>query len=163
MIVAQMYVSHPSHDGRARLRKVRRLEVQAIARSGGSNAVVRDLSDSGFCLDVDAELNVGDKFDVHFCTGGKYTAKVIWVDGQLRGCEFLKFVPNSIVSAACFMSAFEKTADRHDESTGHVVKIREENTPPTKHKLWYISTITVMLLLLLGVIFLVKLMQFVLK
>ena len=163
MIVAQMYVSHPPHDKRARFRKVRRLEVQAIARSGGSDAVVRDLSDSGFCLDVDAELNVGDKFDVHFCTGGKYTAEAIWADGQLRRCEFLKFVPNSIVSAACFMSAFDNTADRHEESTSDLVKLREENAPQTKHKLWYISTIMVMLFMLLGVILAVKFLQFVLK
>src|SRR3954454_19989542 len=81
----------------------RHLSLQ-VAGSGESeqnfNAIVRDLSQTGFLMESSVNLTRGEMIYVELPRRGRVSAEVAWTDGHRAGCRFVQSISSGSVSAA---------------------------------------------------------------
>jgi hypothetical protein len=94
----------PSNRRRSPRRRLR-LEVETSAHDGPANAIVHDLSNSGFLLQTLAELAPSEELQMNLPEAGKRSAIVVWRSNQLYGCRFDEPVSSAAISAAILKAA----------------------------------------------------------
>jgi transcriptional regulator with XRE-family HTH domain len=96
-------------DSRSQRRDARRtMQLVAPGRTARGQAAevrIHDLSTGGLLVETDADLTVGETFEVVLPRTGAREAEVVWKSGSFSGCRFLQPVPPGAVSAAMLQSA----------------------------------------------------------
>jgi hypothetical protein len=91
----------------------RHLSLQ-VAGSGESeqnfNAIVRDLSQTGFLMESSVNLTRGEMIYVELPRRGRVSAEVAWTDGHRAGCRFVQSISSGSVSAALLGSLPDQRA-----------------------------------------------------
>lgn len=64
------------------------------------NAIVRDLSQTGFLMESSVNLTRGEMIYVELPRRGRVSAEVAWTDGHRAGCRFVQSISAGSVSAA---------------------------------------------------------------
>lgn len=84
----------------------RKLRLLTDARNSGGalRATIQDLSRTGMLVASPVALSEGDAIDIELPQVGAVTARIIWTHGGLAGCEFVKVLPQSAVSASLLLS-----------------------------------------------------------
>lgn len=87
-----------------------RRNLQLVAFASGfhetSNAVIRNLSQTGLLIESETVLQTGDRIEVELPRAGPCPAKVIWQKANLAGCQFVTPISQSAVSASLLLSPF---------------------------------------------------------
>jgi hypothetical protein len=92
-------------DSRGHSRRTLRLAADTWSMAGVSSGVtIYDISRSGMLVDCDLALPVGHKLSLELPYAGRVTAKVVWRQGSITGCEFEKPISLAAVSA-CLLRA----------------------------------------------------------
>ncbi len=159
MIVARIHRDYSFRGWRAKPRRAMRLEVEAKDGSDGDYATVRDLSEHGLRIDTEADLQVGDQFEVVFPMGGQYAAEVIWVHGPARGCKFLDPIPKSEVSAAALLSPIEQTEPQPEAAAGAMDQFLDDTRPEPTDMIWYVARAAVFALLMAALLFIAGMLK----
>jgi hypothetical protein len=63
-------------------------------------ALILNLSETGLLIETLVELAEGEALRIEFPDASASTAKVVWVEGFLAGCEFTEPISTATVSAA---------------------------------------------------------------
>ena len=66
--------------------------------------VVHDLSVTGLLIEAAVDLQIGDQLTVEIPGPGTVEAVVVWKSGLYFGCEFVRPIPKTAVSAAALRS-----------------------------------------------------------
>lgn len=147
MIDAQLFTDHSFRGWRAKPRKAVRLEIHALAETGGVPAVVRDLSEHGLRLETAADLTAGDQFEVKLPMSENLLAEVVWSEGGSHGCKFSRPIPKSVVSAAALLSPIEQAPLRNDERPGVIDEFLDQTKPQASDKIWYGAAVILFILI----------------
>jgi hypothetical protein len=92
-------------DSRGHSRRTLRLAADTWSLAGkSSSGTIYDVSRSGMLVDCELDLPVGDNLSVELPYAGRVTAKVVWREGSITGCEFEKPISMAAVSA-CLLRA----------------------------------------------------------
>ena len=91
-------------DERSAVRRTLRLGVSASSSGDVAMALVLNISETGLLIETLLELAEGETFQVEIPGAIATTARVIWTEGFLAGCEFASPVSLAAVSAAQLMS-----------------------------------------------------------
>lgn len=95
-------------DGRLAPRRTLHLRVGSSGASGRANAQIHNLSENGLLVETWSLLKVGETLYVDLPEAGLTPAVVIWNRGNHFGCEFVRWIPSSVVSAAILRSSPER-------------------------------------------------------
>src|SRR4051812_16773657 len=87
-------------DGRRALRRTLHLRVRTSASSGRATAQIHTLSENGMLVETSTQFTLGETLHVDLPRLGLTPAVVIWNRGDHYGCEFIEWIPTSVVSAA---------------------------------------------------------------
>jgi hypothetical protein len=85
-------------------RRVANLEVGILGAVEGSTAKVRNVSATGLLIHSSASISVGESLCVDLPEGGTTEVTVVWADGNIYGCEFIRPITPGVVSAAVLKS-----------------------------------------------------------
>ena len=91
-------------DERTAVRRTLRLGVSASSSGHVAMALILNISETGFLIETLLELAEGETLEVEIREAIVATARVIWTEGFLAGCEFASPVSLAAVSAAQLMS-----------------------------------------------------------
>ena len=89
------------------------LEILASAPGETSNAMLLDLSQSGMRIETKVALQVGDTLSVQLNGRDAVTARVVWHDGDVSGCEFDTRLDERVVMETLLRSPFVDS-HKHD-------------------------------------------------
>ncbi|GMN01887.1 helix-turn-helix domain-containing protein [Erythrobacter sp. MTPC3] len=81
----------------------REMQLQTSAAQAGAaeaNVTVHNLSATGMLLETDIALDQGEMISVKLPEAGRVTAKIVWANERLYGCEFRKQLDESAIAAA---------------------------------------------------------------
>ena len=92
-------------DGRSAVRRSLRLGVSASSSGDVAMALILNLSETGLLIETLVELAVGETLRIEFPDAIAATARVVWTEGYLAGCEFVEPVSTAAVSAALLRSS----------------------------------------------------------
>jgi transcriptional regulator with XRE-family HTH domain len=93
-------------------RRQLRLEAQGALASGGSTDVlVHNISATGLLLESPVALAIDERIGIDLPLVGATWASVIWVSGNLYGCQFDAPISTAALSAAQLRSAVEAPVD----------------------------------------------------
>lgn len=86
-----------------------RLEAQGSTEAGGATRVlVHNISTTGLLLETRMAMAIGDRIDLDLPQSGMTSAKVIWISGNLFGCQFDSRISSATLSAAQLQSPGER-------------------------------------------------------
>ncbi len=97
----------PRHRANARHAARRRLQLEFCGATSDkrlTGAVIQNLSQTGLLMQTTARLDVGEMLDVDIPEVGLVSAAVIWMSGDLFGCQFREPITRSALSAAVLRS-----------------------------------------------------------
>lgn len=92
-------------DERSAVRRSLRLGVSASFSGEVAMALILNLSETGLLMETLVELAVGETLRIEFPDANAASARVVWTEGYLAGCEFYQAVPSAVVSAAQLRSS----------------------------------------------------------
>ena len=104
MILARL---EPGEFSNRRYTPRRRLNLGAAGSTDSASdvdVVVHDLSVTGLLIEAAIDLQIGDQFTVDIPGPGAVEAAVVWKSGQYFGCEFVRPIPKTALSAAALRS-----------------------------------------------------------
>jgi len=101
---------------RSAVRRRLRLGVSASASGDVAMALILNLSETGLLIETLVELAVGETLRIEFPDAIAATARVIWTEGYLAGCEFVEPVSTGAVSAALLMSSITGADASRDDA-----------------------------------------------
>jgi hypothetical protein len=124
-MAAKLEFNRGTADLRSSARRRLRLTVEASIHEGRTNAIVHDLSYTGFLLEVQADLHPGDELQMDLPEAGGRSATIIWRSNQFFGCEFNEPISSAAFSAtllkavpqARFSSVRELTVSQGEDAT----------------------------------------------
>ena len=132
-LVAEIGPFGEAAESRARNRRTLSLQVAARRSGDMAQALVHNLSESGFLVETSAALAIGDAFDVELPEAGVTQAAVVWKRGAFLGCRFERPLSRAAVSASLLRSpgifrvpaqpvdpAFHPDGDYEDRAEGPV-------------------------------------------
>jgi PilZ domain len=105
---AELRAGMSTIDGRLARRRTLHLRVRSSGPSERANAQVHNLSENGLLVETSGQLKVGETLYVDLPEAGLTPAVVIWNRGNHFGCEFVRWIPSSAVSAAILRSSPER-------------------------------------------------------
>lgn len=90
----------------------RRLRLSTPASSGRDSVdvLIHNLSLTGFLIETDTDIALGDTIEVDMPEAGPTMAEVVWKDGSFHGCEFDRPISLGAVSAALLRSPNDEAA-----------------------------------------------------
>jgi len=91
-------------DRRRQGRRTLRLGVPTYLDRLASRAIIHNLSETGLMVQTNAELTIGDYFEVELPEVGQVGARVVWSLEDRYGCAFEQPVPKAAVSASLLRS-----------------------------------------------------------
>jgi hypothetical protein len=91
-------------DERTAVRRSLRLGVSASSSGQITMALILNISETGLLIETLLKLAEGETLEVEIPGAIETTARVIWTEGFLAGCEFARPVSLAAVSAAQLMS-----------------------------------------------------------
>jgi hypothetical protein len=92
-------------DSRGHSRRTLRLAADTWSVAGVNiSGTIYDISRSGMLVDCDLSLPVGDDLSLELPYAGRVSAKVVWRQGSITGCEFEEPISLAAVSA-CLLRA----------------------------------------------------------
>jgi hypothetical protein len=97
---AELRAGMSTLDGRLAPRRTLHLRVRSSGPSERANAQVHNLSENGLLVETSGQLEVGETLYVDLPEEGLTPAVVVWNRGNHFGCEFVRWIPSSAVSAA---------------------------------------------------------------
>ena len=109
-------------------RKIRLATMSARVTGEDANVVIHNISTSGFLVESDLPIEVGEMFAIDLPDAPDMLASVVWKSEALHGCRFDTPIPSSILRAAQLVGGVEEMprpseADFHeDESFGQRVQ-----------------------------------------
>src|SRR5215210_6238994 len=77
-------------DERSAVRRSVRLGVSASVSGDVAMALILNLSETGLLMETLVELAEGETLQIEFPDADASTARVVWTEGYLVGCEFLE-------------------------------------------------------------------------
>lgn len=104
-------------DERSAVRRSLRLGVSASPSGEVAMALILNLSETGLLIETLVELVVGETLQIEFPDADASTARVVWTEGYLAGCEFVEPVATAVVSAAQLRSSVTGANAIHDAPT----------------------------------------------
>lgn len=106
-VLGQLASTSASQDARGRARRKLRLEAGASTEDSETvPALIHNLSATGLLLETTAGLEDGELIEVLVPQVGARTAKVMWSDAHLFGCEFTEDLSKGAMSAALLRASF---------------------------------------------------------
>ena len=116
-------------DERSAVRRSLRLGVSASSSGDVAMALILNLSETGLLIETLVELAVGETLRIEFPDAIAATARVVWTEGYLAGCEFVEPVSTAAVSAALLRSS-GSGADAADDDPPSTPNPRRNADPP---------------------------------
>jgi len=105
VIQAQLKLRRESSSRRRDARRSMHLVAPGRTTKGQAAEVrILDLSTGGLLVETDADLTIGETFEVVLPRTGVREAEVVWKSGSFSGCRFLQPVPPAAISAALLKS-----------------------------------------------------------
>ena len=119
MVISAYFESSPKASARAERRKLM-LEVRG-AHAGAADLPVKvhNISATGLLIECDAPLAINDRIDIDLPHAGLVSATLVWVSGQMFGCQFDTTLSPAALSAAQLRSAIEvesRTSSEEDSA-----------------------------------------------
>lgn len=118
MVISAYFESSHKASARAK-RRTLMLEVRgAHAAATDIPVTVHNISETGLLIECAASLAINDRIDIDLPHVGLVSATLVWVSGQMFGCQFDTKLSPAALSAAQLRSAIEPKfpADSVDES-----------------------------------------------
>ena len=109
MVISAYFESaaKPSASTRAARRKLM-LEVRGAHASGSDvPVVIHNISETGLLIECEAALSIRDRIDIDLPHAGVVPATLVWVSGQMFGCQFDAPISPAALSAAQLRSAID--------------------------------------------------------
>jgi hypothetical protein len=97
------------------------------------NAIVRDLSQTGFLMESSVNLTRGEMIYVELPRRGRVSAEVAWTDGHRAGCRFVQSISAGSVSAALLGALPEQRA--FARNIGAQIDSADASSLSRRHKL----------------------------
>lgn len=112
-----VYINNPPHtagNGRA-LRRQLRLPLHGSKATGAEiAALVHNISATGMLVESRVALEIGEVIEVDLPHSGKTATRVIWISGDLSGCQFEMPISSATLSAAELRSVAKPDASARD-------------------------------------------------
>jgi hypothetical protein len=97
---AEILTERVSIDERAAVRRSLRLGVQTHRSGNIAMALILNISETGLLIETVVKLEVGETLHVEIPEASASTARVVWTEALLAGCEFVNPLSARAVSAA---------------------------------------------------------------
>lgn len=121
-------------DRRRTERRTLRLDVAARTSDHESAVIIRNLSRTGLLIETDAGFALRETFILILPEMGAVAARVVRIEDQQFGCEFLSPVPASVISAALLKSPHTDDGEIADAvEQGFGAGEDESAAPPRAH------------------------------
>ena len=91
-------------------RRPMRMHVLANARDDAANALLHDLSHTGMRIETEFDLAEGDEFTVELTAHDVVSARVVWKEGTVAGCQFVEPIDEQLVMETLLRSPFVDNA-----------------------------------------------------
>ena len=101
-------------DQRSAVRRSLRLGVSASSSGNVAMALILNISERGLLVETLVELAVGETLQVDIPEANASTARVVWTEGFLAGCEFVDPVSTGAVSAVQLRSSIAAADTTHE-------------------------------------------------
>ena len=98
-------ITERTGDERSAVRRSLRLGVSANYSGDVAMALILNLSETGLLMETLVDLAVDETLQIEFPDGNSTSARVVWREGYLAGCEFPEAIPSALVSAAQLRSS----------------------------------------------------------
>lgn len=112
-LIAEIRTEPAISDQRAAVRLTLRLGVAAYSSGNATKALILNLSETGLLIETSVKLAVGETLRVDVPVSSESTARVVWTEGLLVGCEFVVPISKAAVSAAQLQTPIEAADSIH--------------------------------------------------
>lgn len=127
-IAAHLGQTPESDNERGAARRSLLLETRGAFENGlETNVLVHNASATGLLVESRVALKIGEELEIDLPEAGDTLARVVWVSGELYGCEFKEPVSTATLAAAELRSAVGESVDfanRHDPKLGETLGSR---------------------------------------
>lgn len=147
---AEILTEQVTGDERAAVRRSLKLGVSAYSSGDVVVALILNMSETGLLIETGLKLAVGETLHVQIPEASASTARVIWTEGLLAGCEFVNPVSTGAVSAARLRSPVE-SADSTSKPSAADAGFQAEDDPADPDDAIF-QTIIVVIIALIAVL-----------
>lgn len=109
-IPAKLFLPRDGVERRGRPRHVLRLDVSIAVGQHGSDALVHDLSTTGFRIETDDRLTIGETLTIALPDNSTAEAEVIWNRDRSYGCRFTQAVTQAAIGAIVLQAPIDLPA-----------------------------------------------------
>lgn len=127
-LVAEIRTEPAISDHRAAVRRTVRLGVPAYSSGDATKALILNLSETGLLIETSIKLAVGETLQIDVPESSESTARVVWTEGLLVGCEFVVPVSKAAVIAAQLQTPIEAADSIHSFWTARTEPKDEDDT-----------------------------------
>lgn len=113
-LAAEIITENVIGDERAAVRRSLRLGIQAHSSGDVAMALILNISETGLLIESVVHFAVGETLQIDFPEASISTARVVWTEGLLAGCEFVKLLSGGTLSALQLQSPIEETNSAND-------------------------------------------------